>query len=741
MNINRKAIALVTGVNDYADSPLQCCINDAQEISVMLTEPEYGFSVSVLLDQDVTRTNLLNGLRKLFDSDADVILFYFSGHGWASPYGAYLVTVDANPVEPGIDLPIISRFVNAYSKQGRFVIVILDCCHAGSMEFKDFDCSRMALKPIEIVKAFPSLPEGNLLLAACKPDELAAEDTKIGHSIFTHYLLEGLLGDAANDAGEVTPGSLHDYVSRALATCAIGQSVQFRGDIAGAFVIGKGFKPIQRLEFNNAVAIEIERDAEKHINDYQKSTGQEFSDREFWAQSGYKSACQLLTPVLQWFSRKEEQCPELKLHKNFRRYYDEVLGWQTRLSHLDGVRETPWGEIDSRLGYGTFGTVWKVKKSDEPKQLQAWKVYHGQDIRLRDKVHRFRRGYEAMRMLDHPHIVKVGELTECPLGFFMDYIDGPNLRDFTGALELIDQVRVLLTIGETLCHAHSRSVVHRDVKPENIIMKFDDSTWHPYLTDFDLAWFSTASVLTKEAIGTTFYSAPEQIYKPSSLIARNPQVDVYSFGQLCFYAITSSDPLPNPPDNYYALKERLSQWPAGDAATEMLSLYQEATKHNPAERIKDCRTICDKLHRIIILLKSDPSSFIAVDRFVREIIFGLIGISEDSNSDLACFKSLSTRAHVDIEIKDSTNASVSLSFHMQRQGSLTMEGVDHETARRRLNMRVDEVLRNSRNVKRRSGHSGSYSVYVDFYMIPLTFNGVDSVRRLLSRVIEAIERD
>ena len=68
--------------------------------------------------------------------------------------------------------------------------------------------------------------------------------------------------------------------------------------------------------------------------------------------------------------------------------------------------------------------------------------------------------------LNHPHIVSVHRYTNCPVGFYMDYIDGPNLRDFGGALtEPPEILALLIQIAETLQHAHGRNVIHRDVKP------------------------------------------------------------------------------------------------------------------------------------------------------------------------------------------------------------------------------------------------------------------------------------
>ncbi len=217
--------------------------------------------------------------------------------------------------------------------------------------------------------------------------------------------------------------------------------------------------------------------------------------------------------------------------------YASALQRVSTLCTLEPETLTTGGVARLKLGSGLFGTVWKVEPQDGSAPA-AFKVYHPQDIYEEEKIRRFRRGYEAMKQMDHPHIVKVHNFTECPLGFSMDFVDGPNLRSFAGT---IDDPRalvlMLLTIGETLKHAHQRNVVHRDVKPENILMSYDAKAaqWRPFLTDFDLAWYSTATQVTKigqEGIGTVQYSAPEQLATPNSASAHAPTTDSYAFGQL-----------------------------------------------------------------------------------------------------------------------------------------------------------------------------------------------------------------
>jgi serine/threonine protein kinase len=203
------------------------------------------------------------------------------------------------------------------------------------------------------------------------------------------------------------------------------------------------------------------------------------------------------------------------------------------------------GIATKRIGGGSFGDIWKVTKDSD--ELFAYKIYHPNDLHLSDKVSRFERGYRAMKKLVHANIVRVYEYTQAPIGFFMDYVDGSNLRDLAPTNEEPEKVvQLLLAVAQAIRFAHISGVLHRDIKPENIVVTWDAKTgaWFPYLTDFDLAWFSTATQVTKEGFGAQFYSAPEQFARPNSAISHKETVDIYSFGQLLFFSIVGSDPQP-----------------------------------------------------------------------------------------------------------------------------------------------------------------------------------------------------
>ena len=731
--------ALVVGINQYPNAPLDCCVNDAQEIAGVLSFEEYNFQVTTLQDAKASRSALVRELTDLFtNSDETRLLFYFAGHGTSLQHGVYLETPDGTDFEPGVDLPFVNRLLQIATDSGRSAFIILDCCHAGAMGLRG-QPSRTNISSDGITQAFSLAPEGSAILAACRPEEPASENTSLSHGIFTFHLLAGLLGDAANETGQMTANSLYDYVSRSV-TKELTQTTVFRGDITGSLVLGSNFEPLQRKHLDAPTRKDVERRAEYLLTDYQRKIGQAFSDRTVWAKSGYKLACQLLPTTVEWFKLKLVEFPELRNKGSFRKTLKELRAWQTRLVDLDGVENTPWGRAMDRIGSGTFGTVWKIKPTTPDEKTTAFKIFHSNDIYTRDKLVRFKRGYEAMQKLDHPHIVKVILYTTCPIGFFMDFIDGPNLRDFTGCQEPHEYLLLLSVIAETLAHAHNRGVIHRDVKPENILMRLYDHTWSPYLTDFDLAWFSSASVVTKEAMGSAFYAAPEQIYKPGSSASRHPKVDIYAFGQLCFYTFTGSDPIPNAADNVYALQKRLEKWASAAVATEIVKLYQATTQHKPESRPDNFRSICDWLSRINILSTGDPDDPIKSDRFIQEATYSLIGLRDDGNR-AESFMSMSGSTQVSITVTSEANRSLSLSMNLRRVRVFSLPGSDHYSARKLMNARLEDVLRRYPYTKMRVGHQGAYEVLIQAYDIALTLAGVEDFRKMASRAIEAVESD
>jgi hypothetical protein len=161
-------------------------------------------------------------------------------------------------------------------------------------------------------------------------------------------------------------------------------------------------------------------------------------------------------------------------------------------------------------------------------------------------VERFRREIQLAAQLQHPHIVPLlatGDDDQL-LWFSMPYIEGESLRGTLtryGRLSPRDVVRILHDVVDALAYAHARGVVHRDIKPDNILT----SGMHALVTDFGVAKALSAaspvhgSTTTGMAIGTPAYMAPEQLAADP---AADHRVDLYAVGLLAYELLTGSSP-------------------------------------------------------------------------------------------------------------------------------------------------------------------------------------------------------
>ena len=224
----------------------------------------------------------------------------------------------------------------------------------------------------------------------------------------------------------------------------------------------------------------------------------------------------------------------------------------------------PQLEIQELLGQGGMGAVYRARQP----ALDRWvalKILPPQTSADAEFADRFTREARALARLNHPNIVGVYEFgVVCGLHYFiMEFVDGLNLRQVeqAGRIAPRDALKIIPQICDALQYAHEEGVVHRDVKPENVML---DKKGRVKITDFGLAKIlgleAKALRLTgaTEVMGTPHYMAPEQIEHPQAVDHR---ADIYSLGVVFYEILTGELPLGRfaPPSTKVAVDVRLDE--------------------------------------------------------------------------------------------------------------------------------------------------------------------------------------
>jgi hypothetical protein len=259
-------------------------------------------------------------------------------------------------------------------------------------------------------------------------------------------------------------------------------------------------------------------------------------------------------------------------------------------------------QIRSRLGAGAFGIVYRAFDPQLDREV-ALKVPNAGVLDSPKRVERFLREAKAAANLRHPHIVPVFDAGKDGDKYFIAsaFIAGKKLADTIeeDGIAFERAARLVRELAEALAYAHQERIVHRDVKPDNIMLDAEDRV---HLMDFGLAARQDdESKLTNDGavMGTPSYMAPEQA--KGQLGDAAPPADQYSAGIVLYELLTGKTPFEGPPaivihNQIHTPPEPPTKFRPG-IPRDLETICLKALAKAPADRYPTCQEMADDLRR------------------------------------------------------------------------------------------------------------------------------------------------
>ena len=269
--------------------------------------------------------------------------------------------------------------------------------------------------------------------------------------------------------------------------------------------------------------------------------------------------------------------------------------------------EIPGFRILGRRAEGGMGTVY-VAEQDQPRRRVALKVLRPEGA-TPDGRRRFEREAEVLARLDHPGIARVlvfgmtaGPGSPRPY-IAMDLVEGEPLTKAAARLDLPRRVALLAEVAEAVAHAHAKGVIHRDLKPDNILAP---EGGNPRVVDFGVARLldDAAARQTRAGlvIGTLAYMSPEQARGDAEAV--DTRSDVYSLGVIAYEVLCGRHPLGDEPGTFTEVVRRIiGEEPPDPAAVspdlrgDLALILRKALAKEPAQRYASASALAEDLRR------------------------------------------------------------------------------------------------------------------------------------------------
>jgi serine/threonine protein kinase len=259
-------------------------------------------------------------------------------------------------------------------------------------------------------------------------------------------------------------------------------------------------------------------------------------------------------------------------------------------------------EVIAKIGAGGMAIVYKAR-DQLLNRVVTIKVLRDQFISDEDFIRRFRREAQSAASLSHPNIVSIYDVGKDGDQEYivMEYIEGRNLKEIIreyAPLTTENTLHLAKQLGEALSHAHEHNIIHRDIKPQNILITEDGRA---KITDFGIARAVSAATVTHtgDIIGSVHYLSPEQ----AKGLLSNEQSDIYSLGIIIYELLTGQVPYDGETPIAIALKH-LQEQPLPPSRInpriepELEAVIMRAIAKSPQTRYANVRELLEDLQKV-----------------------------------------------------------------------------------------------------------------------------------------------
>ncbi len=282
-------------------------------------------------------------------------------------------------------------------------------------------------------------------------------------------------------------------------------------------------------------------------------------------------------------------------------------------------------ELLDEVGRGGMGVVWKARQRALDR-IVALKMIVPGHLSAEDELLRFRTEVEATARVHHPNIVQIYEVGEHQGQHFysMEFIDGPSLarRLEQGPVPGRQAARYVATIATAIHHAHTHGILHRDLKPGNILLDSDDQ---PHVTDFGLAkklGCDSSQTRTGAVMGTPSYMSPEQAGGRTRELG--PPCDIYGLGAVLYELLTGRPPFKSdtPLDTILHVLDRDPAPPRllnPKVDHDLETICLKCLEKDPKRRYPSAQALADDLTHYLSGESISARSFNVLDRLTRTL--------------------------------------------------------------------------------------------------------------------------